>query len=185
MLLALLLFFLPAGPGGSSNFPSLSSTSWMSPDSFHLSIGMGQIQTLKALRESGWKPKEDKSKGQFYVEYSEGKTLTLSFSKKKLQSLRFEYVDFLPAVKSSFSEQKEVLAGKFGKPRDLKLTASVLIYDHTRPNVFVVLSAKPNSDIGKQGLGYLVVRYFDPSSLPMTDGKGTMTAEGEKQKSKS
>lgn len=184
-LLSLLLFLVASDPGGSSNFPSLSKTSWMTPESFHLSIGMPQDKTLQSLHASGWIAKEDKVRKQFYVEYSEGKTLTLSFARKKLQSLRFEYVDFLPSVKSSFVEQQEELATRFGKPRLLKLTSSVLIYDHVRPNIFVVLSAKPTSDIGKQGLGYLVVRYFDPGSKPMTDGKGKMTAEGERQKGKS
>jgi len=185
-LLALLLLLpLPLDASAPANFPSLSKSSWMAPESFHLVIGMGQAETLKSLRDNGWKAKEAKDKGQFYVEYDEGKTLTLTFAKKKLQSLRFEYVDFLPSVRSSFTEQKEILADRFGKPRDLKLSPSVLIYDRTRPNVFVVLSGKSTSDIGKQGLGYLVVRYFEPGSVPMTDGNGNMTAEGKKQKGKS
>ena len=39
-----------------------------------------------------------------------------------------------------------------------------LIYDKKKPNVFVVANVDPASDAGKQGLGMLVVRYFEPAA---------------------
>jgi len=36
------------------------------------------------------------------------------------------------------------------------------VYDHTLPNVMVVLADDPKSANGQKGLGILVVRYYDP-----------------------
>ncbi len=49
LLLALLL---------STAFPSTSRTSWMRPESFHLTIGMSRVEALEALEK--WAPKPGK-----------------------------------------------------------------------------------------------------------------------------
>ena len=54
MLNALLLIALVGA------FPSNSKTSWMTPQSFRLIIGMPRAEAEKALKESGWELKKGK-----------------------------------------------------------------------------------------------------------------------------
>lgn len=136
------------------------SSGWMSPESFHLSVGMMKTAALERLQSDGWKVETGKEKEQCIVHYTDSKSVTLAFQDGRVESIRFEFVDFLPQVKKAFGEQREILAEKFGKPRTPK--DSILIYDETNPNVMVVLSTDHNSKFGKQGLGFLVVRYFAP-----------------------
>jgi len=136
------------------------TSGWMSPESFHLSVGMSKTDALERLASDGWKVEKGKEKEQCIVHYTESKSVTLAFHEGRLDSIRFEFVDFLPQVKKAFGEQKEILAEKFGKARTPK--DSILIYDETSPNVMVVLSTDHDSKFGKQGLGFLVVRYFAP-----------------------
>ncbi len=139
-------------------FPSTSRTSWMSPDSFHLTIGMTRADAMTALEK--WAPKPGKDADQVVVDYSDDKALTLQFRKDRLASIRFELFVFLPEIPVAFQEARTSLAGSLGKPR--KATKSILIYDKALPNVMVVATADPKSQHGKQGLGVLAVRYYDP-----------------------
>ena len=149
LLLALLL---------STAFPSNSRTSWMRPESFHLTIGMSRADAMAALEK--WAPKPGKEKDEIVIDYSDDKALTLHFRKDRLTSIRFELFQFLPDVRLAFEEEKARLADARGKPR--KSTKSILIYDNALPNVMVVAADDPKSQQGKQGIGVLAVRYYDP-----------------------
>jgi hypothetical protein len=148
-LLALLL---------ATSFPSTSRTSWMRPDSFHLTIGMSRMEAMSVLEK--WAPKPGRDANEMVVDYSDDKALTLQFSKGRLTSVRFELFVFLPEIRAAFGEERAYLANSLGKPR--KATKSILIYDNVLPNVMVVATDDPKSQHGKQGLGVLAVRYYDP-----------------------
>jgi hypothetical protein len=148
-LLALLL---------ATSFPSTSRTSWMRPDAFHLTIGMSRVDTMTALEK--WAPKRGKDADEMVVDYSDDKALTLQFRKDRLISVRFELFVFLPEIRVAFDEERAYLAESLGKPR--KATKSILIYDNALPNIMVVATDDPKSQHGKQGLGVLAVRYYDP-----------------------
>jgi hypothetical protein len=151
--MALLLTLLLA-----TAFPSTSRTSWMHPDSFHLTIGMTRTDALTALAK--WAPKPGKDANEVVIDYSDDKALTLQFRKDRLTSIRFELFVFLPEIRVAFEEERARLAESLGKPR--KATKSILIYDNALPNVMVVATDDPKSQHGKQGLGVLAVRYYDP-----------------------
>ena len=149
LLLALLL---------STAFPSTSRTSWMRPESFHLAIGMTRAEAMAALEK--WAPKPGKDADEVVVDYSDERALTLQFRKGRLTSVRFELFVFLPDIRPAFEEERARLAESRGKPR--KATKSILIYDNALPNVMVVAADDPKSQQGKQGIGVLAVRYYDP-----------------------
>jgi hypothetical protein len=149
LLLALLL---------STAFPSTNRTSWMRPESFHLTIGMTRTEAMTALEK--WAPKAGKDADEVVVDYSDERALTLQFRKGRLTSVRFELFVFLPDIRPAFEETRARLAETRGKPR--KATKSILIYDNALPNVMVVAADNPKSEQGKQGIGVLAVRYYDP-----------------------
>ena len=149
LLLALLL---------ATAFPSTSRTSWMRPESFHLTIGMTRAQAMAALEK--WSPKPGKDANEVVVDYTDERALTLQFSKDRLTSVRFELFVFLPDIRPAFEEERARLAEARGKPR--KATKSILIYDNALPNVMVVAADDPKSEQGKKGIGVLAVRYYDP-----------------------
>ena len=130
----------------------------MRPDSFHLAIGMPREDALAALEK--WAPKPGKNADEVVVDYSDDKALTLQFRKGRLTSVRFELFVFLPEIRLAFEEEKTRLTESRGKPR--KATKSILIYDNALPNVMVVAADDPKSQQGKQGIGILAVRYYDP-----------------------
>lgn len=144
-----------------SVFPSTSQTSWMEPEAFHLRVGMTRAAAVSVLDNRGWNVKKGKGEDDLIVEYDETRTLTLAFSKGKLASIRFELVDFVPQIHRAFEEQKKTLAKRFGKPT-VVAAGNTLIYDRQTPNVFAVVSSDPSTEFGKRGLGFLVVRYFEP-----------------------
>jgi hypothetical protein len=144
-------------------FPSASKTAWMDPDAFHLKLKMTRAEAVKALKDSGQEAGEGGEKNHLVVKFDDNKTLTLVFEKERLQSIRFELVDFVPAAKDAFSEFKSSLQKKLGKGVTTSFkTETILMYETTRPKVYVVFSKDPKSSFGKQGLAYLVVRYFAP-----------------------
>ncbi len=146
----------------STAFPSGSKTSWMRPESFRLTVGMTREAAVKVLAESGWTTKPGDSHDQLIVDYSGDKSMTLTFRKNRLRSIRFELFTLLPEIAGAFGEEKAYLRKKFGEPRKLK-SARILLYDATLPNVIVVLSSDPKSQHGRRGMGVLVVRYYDPT----------------------
>jgi len=46
---------------------------------------------------------------------------------------------------------------------DLKLEG-IILFDRDVPNVMIVLSTRHDDSFGRQGLGFLAVRYYDPSA---------------------
>lgn len=166
-LLAILLF--------ATTFPSSSLTSWMRPESFHLRIGMGRGEAVNALK--AWNPKPGKDANEIVVDYTGERAMTLQFKSDRLHSIRFELFAFLPEVRKAFTEEKARLKETRGNPR--KSTKAVLIYDNALPNVMVVLSDDAKSAQGKQGIGMLAVRYYDPrviSSPPLPAAPATRPA---------
>lgn len=139
-------------------FPSTQRTAWMSPESFHLVIGMTRTEAGEALKK--WSPKPGKHAGELVVDYADDKALTLEFRKERLHSIRFELFDYLQTIRLAFQEQKHHLEKGRGAPP--KATNSILIYDNALPNVIVVVSDDPKTEQGKKGLGVLAVRYYDP-----------------------
>lgn len=142
-------------------FPSSSKTSWMRPESFHLTIGMNRAAAVKALESNGWKTKKGNSAGQILVDYADDKSLTLQFAGERLTSIRFELFTILQDAPKAFEEERVFLRESLGKPRTA--TKKVVIYDHKLPNVMAVLSADPKSEQAQKGVGMLVVRYYDPA----------------------
>ena len=154
-MIAVLAFLLAA------TFPSNSKTSWMRPESFHLTIGMNRAAAVKALESNGWKTKKGNGASQLVVDYADDKSLTLQFAGERLTSIRFELFTILQEAPHAFEEERAFLRESLGKPRTA--TKKVVIYDHKLPNVMAVLSADPKSEQAQKGVGMLVVRYFDPA----------------------
>ena len=154
-MIAVLAFLLATA------FPSSSRTAWMRPEAFHLAIGMSRADTLKRLESDGWKTKPGKDASQVVVDYTDERSMTLGFERDRLNSIRFELFEVLPQIRSAFDEEKAFLKTKLGRPKRVK-SKSVVLYENVLPNVMVVVSADPKSEQGKQGVGMLVVRYFDP-----------------------
>jgi hypothetical protein len=146
-----------------TTFPSNSPTGWMQPASFRLSLGMSEKAVLQRVKTLGLEAASSKEKGVKVFAYGDQRTLVLKFEKGTLRSIRFELVDFLPGVRKAFQEQQKLLSARLGPPNQ-KVGDTVVIYDKTKPNVFVVANVDPASDAGKQGLGMLVVRYFEPAA---------------------
>jgi len=145
-----------------ASFPSNSKTSWMSPESFRLVIGMTRADALKTLSDSGWTIKPGKDKNEKIVDCSEDKALTLQFHGERLRSVRFELFAIIPEVRQAFDEKKSTLAKEQGAPKKNVKSKSIVVYDDRLPNIMVVLNDDPKSEYGKKGIGYLAVRYYDP-----------------------
>ena len=136
-------------------------TTWMSPQSFQLTIGMPRQQALLTLQEHGWTTKDGRTENEVVVDYTGDKALTLEFQKERLHAVRFELFALLPDIRKAFDEQKSLLIKQHGEPKKTR-SQSIVVYDDRLPNILVVLSADPKSDYGKKGFGYLAVRYYDP-----------------------
>jgi hypothetical protein len=156
--LALALVFL-AGDA----FPSMSKTSWMEPAAFRLEIGMARAEAERRLEESGLDTAPGKYPRQLVVRYDENKTVTLGFVDDRVQSVRFEFVDFIPGVKTAHAERVEALKEALGET-GTEVSGGVLLFDDRMPNIMVVLSTRPDDSFGRQGLGFLSVRYYDPAA---------------------
>ena len=143
-------------------FPSSSRTSWMTPQSFRLLIGMTRADALKTLLDSGWTVKPGRNNDEVVIDYSDDKSLTLEFKTDRLRSVRFELFAVLPEIRQAFAEQKAILHKAHGAPKKSVRSQSIIVYDDRLPNIMVVLSDDPKSDYGKKGVGYLAVRYYDP-----------------------
>lgn len=144
-----------------TSFPSASRTSWMRPESFHLTIGMTREKTVSTLQSHGWTPKKGDDAAHLVVDYADDKALTLAFKAGRLRSVRFELFTILHDAAPAFAEERTYLRETLGAPKKIR-AKSLLIYDDRLPNVMVVLSNDPKSEQGRHGLGLLVVRYYDP-----------------------
>jgi hypothetical protein len=138
--------------------PSVSQTSWMRPDAFHLTIGMRKAEAVKALSAAGVTLRDGDHTGQMIADITPTKSLTIEFTKARLQSIRFELFVMSDAIGAAFEEEKKSLRETLGAPKAIRSKAMV-IYDHTLPNVMAVMTIDK-----KQGLGTLAVRYFDPAT---------------------
>ncbi len=145
-------------------FPSSSQTSWMSPESFRLAIGMTRAEAVKTLQQSGWGVKPGKKATELVIDYSDERSLTLDFRRDRLRSIRFELFSLIPVVRAAFAEQKTLLVKQFGDPPKASRSDTIVLYDDRLPNIMVVLSADPKSEYGRKGVGYLAVRYYDPAA---------------------
>jgi hypothetical protein len=143
-------------------FPSTSKTSWMSPQAFHIAIGMSRTEALGALEESGWAVKNGRTPDELVIDYSDDKALTLEFRRNRLHSVRFELFAMLTEIRAAFEEQKLLLRKAHGEPKKTSRHNAIVVYDDRLPNIMVVLSDDPKSDYGKKGVGFLAVRYYDP-----------------------
>ncbi|HUO83980.1 MAG TPA: hypothetical protein VM534_02605 [Thermoanaerobaculia bacterium] len=157
MVSLLLLLLAPS-------FPSTSATGWMEPAAFHLRFGMNLDETRKAFRGSGHSLGPAGSKGEWIVDYEDGKSITLVFVKGRLQSIRFELVDFIPRIREAFREYEGRITRVRGTPTTR--TGSILIYEEKVPQIYVVVSTDSSSSFGRKGLGFLAVRYFVPAASP-------------------
>jgi hypothetical protein len=144
-----------------TSFPSNSKTSWMRPESFHLSIGMTRAAAMKELETFGWKAKRGEDDAHWNVDYADDKSFTMRFDHGRLHSLRFELYAIVGQTRNAFAEEKAFLQETFGKPRIS--TPALIVYDQRLPNVMVVLNDDPKSEAGRKGVGILVVRYYDPA----------------------
>jgi len=155
MILVALLFSLVDA------FPSPTKTAWMSPESFHVAVGMQRKRVLAQLTGAGWKPHKGKAPNHLLIEVGQTKTVTLEFQHDRLHSIRFELFDFLPDVTAAFKEEAAALVKRYGPPKAGVKSKSIVIYDQITPNIMVVLSTDPTTTAGKQGLGFMTVRYFE------------------------
>lgn len=147
-------------------FPSNSKTSWMTPQSFRLVIGMNRADAEKTLRESGWSLKPGRNHDESIIDCAEDRALTLEYKDDRLRSVRFELFGMIPEVRKAFTEQKEMLEKEHGAPKKAGKSKSIIVYDDRLPNIMVVLSDDPESEYGKKGVGFLAVRYYDPVAAP-------------------
>ena len=155
MIAALALFLAAAA------FPSTDKTSWMRPESFHLIVGMTRAEAMRVLDGNGWRPRKESDANRVVIDYADDKTLTLSFERDRLRSIRFELFTVLHDAKYAFAAETAYLRAAFGEPKKLK-SKSIVLYDNALPNVMAVLSNDPKSEQGQKGVGMVVVRYYDP-----------------------
>jgi hypothetical protein len=138
--------------------PSITHTAWMRPDAFHLTIGMRKANAVKALKDGGVTLRDGDHADQMVADITPTKSLTIEFTKERLQSVRFELFTMSDVIGSAFEEEKKSLRDSLGAPKPISSKA-MIIYDHTLPNVMAVMTIDT-----KQGLGTLAVRYFDPAT---------------------
>lgn len=141
-------------------FPSEARTTWMSPSAFHLELGMRRADVIEKLERSRWRL-EPARNDELVLEYDSGRTLTLAFRKNRLESIRFELVDFIPRIESAFEELKARMNQEMGPPS--RVYDSALLYDDRSPKIYVVASTRRDTSFGRQGLGFVAVRYFVPA----------------------
>lgn len=149
--------------------PAASGSDWMTPDRYGICIGMSRGDVEAAVDRAGLRMEAGKYPRQLVVRYAETKTITLQFVDDKLQSVRFELVDFIPVVRRAYEERVGVIEKTLGyEAAKTKGDRAVVTFNRETPNVMVVLSTMPNDDFGKQGLGFLAIRWFDPAADRIT-----------------
>ncbi|HSN68948.1 MAG TPA: hypothetical protein VLV48_06865 [Thermoanaerobaculia bacterium] len=139
-----------------------SATGWMEPARLGLAVGMSRATAEKELERRGHTLLPGKEPGHVIVHLSDKRTVTLAFEAATLRSIRFELVGFIPEIRRAFAEAKATLAKTQGDPSRELGNPRVLQYDATSPKIYVFEAADPATSFGKQGLGFLVIRYFEP-----------------------
>jgi hypothetical protein len=138
---------------------------WMDPAALGLCIGMTRGDVENAVDRARLQHEPGKYPRQIVVRYSETKNIMLQFVDDRLQSARYELVDFIPAVRKAYGDRVAAIEKSVGyEAARQKGDRAVLLYNKATPNVMVVLSTVPDDDFGKQGLGFLAIRWFDPSA---------------------
>ena len=67
-------------------FSAPTKTSWMSPDAFHVAVGMPRSKVVAVLEAGGWKPHPGKTPEHLLVEYGEARSITMEFAADRLRS---------------------------------------------------------------------------------------------------
>lgn len=150
-----------------AQFPATSETSWMEPAAFRLALGDSRAKVERHFRSKGWSLTEEGDSGELVHAYGDGKTVVMHFSGDSLVSIRFELVQFLPAIAESWESVVATLGRKLGAPR--VESSIVAIHEEETFTVHAVLSNDLTGDLGRQGLGRIIVRYFvppEPSAEP-------------------
>lgn len=139
-----------------------SATGWMQPQRLGVSMGMSREAVCAAVEKRGWKVEKGKVPEHVIVQLSERRSVTLAFSNDALQSARFELIGFLPEIAPAMREIEKELTARFGAP-DLRIDRPAsLVFERTDPQIYVTAATDPNTQFGRQGLGFLVVRYLEP-----------------------
>lgn len=139
-----------------------SVTGWMEPERLGVSMGMSRDAVRSAVEKRGWIVEEGKVPEHVLVQLSERRSVTLAFSDDALQSVRFELIGFLPEIPPAMREVEKKLTARFGPP-DLRIERPAsLVFEKIDPQIYVTAATDPNTQFGRQGLGFLVVRYLDP-----------------------
>lgn len=153
--------------------PNAKSLSWMQPAAFRLTVGMPEAEARKRLATDGRVLLPGRSPDEVVVEYQPGKTVTLQFSGRKLVSMRFELVDFLPSMKDYWREVKSNLQVRLGVPQVAPKGTDVMIWTDRNPQVMAALSMKKDDQFGRQGLGFIVIRHFAPPAAVTRGAAGS------------
>jgi hypothetical protein len=138
--------------------PTVSQTSWMHPEAYHLTIGMRKAEAVKVLARSSVTLRDGDHAGQMIADITPTRSITIEFAKNRLQSVRFELFVMSDQIAAAFAEEKRFLRDSLGTPKGIA-SKSMVIYDASLPNVMAVVT----TDV-KQGLSTLAVRYFDPAT---------------------
>ncbi|MFN2239450.1 MAG: hypothetical protein ABR524_08655 [Thermoanaerobaculia bacterium] len=136
-----------------------AQTAWMTPERFHLELGMSLAQAEAAIVHAGLVSKEGKEPGHRLVEVSEKRMITLAFEDDCLTSIRFELVDFLPEIRTAWKEIVLRMFSAHGKPSRQTESPRTLVYEGGDPEIYIFASVEPKGAFGEQGLGFLVTRY--------------------------
>ncbi len=139
-----------------------SATAWMDPGRLGVSVGMTRVAAVRELERRGHSTEPGKEPEHVIVRLGERRTVTLAFEGDVLRSIRFELVGFMPEIRSAFREAKTSLEKKHGAPSRTVGHPPILQYEATSPKIYVVAATDPGTSFGKQGLGFLVIRYFEP-----------------------
>ena len=152
--------------GGAAPLPS---TYWMQPKALGLEVGMPKAAVVERLEKDGRKAEPGAEPTHLLVRFGDKETVTLAFEKDRLASMRFELVEFIPQVKAAFEAEAAHLAKEHGAPTKKLTKPEALIYDETTPRIYVVASIDRQTEFGRRGLGFLVVRYFAPPAAVPVD----------------
>jgi hypothetical protein len=141
----------------------------MSPERLGLCIGMARPDVEAAVERAGLRAEPGKYSRQLVVHYAETKTVTMQFVDDRLQSIRFELVDFIPTVRGAYKDRVAAIEKELGyEAAKQKGDRVVVTYKRESPNIMVVLSTVPDDAFGRQGLGFLAIRWFDPEADRIT-----------------
>lgn len=134
----------------------------MDPAAFRVAVGMSEREVRERFTAAGVELQAGEEPGELVGNYEDGKTVTIHFRDGRVDSLRFELVDFLPLMTKHWEDVSARLKKKLGAPTTAVPGADVLIWQENRPNVIAALSRRRDDRFGEKGLGFVVIRYFEP-----------------------